>query len=386
MTFKKILIVIFVFMLAFIFILPKTGLLDQLVWRMSAAPMNATGQNIAMQLGFAKNSKLLIINSDDTGASPTFTHGVEQVMKHGLVKSNSIIVHDRNTEELIRIAKLAKANASWGFGIHLMLTNEYQEAYPWSPVLSKDVVPTLYNSKGLAWEKITDVEIQVDPKQAELEFKAQIQKALDAGIDVTHIDSHMGTYYRQSQFSGAGADGLIQAAIAAASHFNIPMTINTFDQKLMAAMNQVDAAGIIRPDTFFGFYELEEMNSHLSYEGSFIKKAITAWVVRNVFGFELPYENKKLVIDDANHRMSVYKLAIQNVIKPGLNHIFIHTAQEREDGELIPVGLNHERNVDKVVRLADSSVWNSNEMKAFLKTENVILINYQQLRDLQRNR
>jgi hypothetical protein len=176
---------------------------------------------------------------------------------------------------------------------------------------------------------------------------------------------------------------LIQAAIAAAEHFDIPMAINTFDKALEAAMNQVDAAGIIRPDSLFGFYELEEMNSYFSYEGSSVQRAIIAWVVRRVFGFELPYKNRQLVLNDVKDRMSIYKLAIQNVARPGLNHIFMHAAQERHNGVPIPSGLNHKARVDKVVRLSDSAVWSSDEMKAFLKAENIVLINYQRLRDLQ---
>ena len=372
------------FIVACLAVLPNTGVLDQLVWRMPAAPVDANGQNLAQRLGYHKDAKLLIVNSDDTGGNPTFTHGIEDVMTKGLVKSTSIIVHDRNGDELERIANLSKANPDWGFGIHLMLTNEYQARYPWAPVLPKSQVPSLYNDQGLAWEKIREVEQFVNPDHAKLEFIAQIQTALDAGIDVTHIDSHMGTYYRQSHFKGASPDGLIRAAMAAAKHFNIPMTINTFDQKLEAAMLDADASGVIRPDVFFGFYELEEMNSHLSYQGSWIQKAATAWVVKNVFGFELPYENKKLVLHDIKDRMAIYKLAIKNVAKPGLNHIFIHAAAEHDDGFQIPSGMNHDMGVDKVVRLGDSHVWSNDDMKQFLQDEGVILINYQRLRDLQR--
>jgi len=368
-------------------LLPASGLLDNLVYRMAPAPVDANGKNLAQQLGYPKDAKLLVVNSDDTGGNPTFTHGIIDVMAKGLVKSTSVIVHDRNDSELIRIAKIAKQHPEYGFGIHLMLTNEYQSGYPWAPVLPKTTVPSLYNKKGLAWEKISEVETNVNPEHAAKEFIAQIQKALDAGINVTHLDSHMGTIYRQSQFPNAKSDGLIMAAIAAAKHFNIPMTINTFDEKLENNMRYADNHGIIRPDTFFGFYELEEMNSHLSYQGSAIQKFITAWVVKNTFGFILPYENQKLVLDDVTVRMEMYKTAVVNVAKPGLNHFFMHAAAEHEqDGIKIPEGKNHAAGTDKVVRLADSYVWSSDEMKQHLSDNNIILINYSQLKAIQQNR
>ena len=82
-----------------------------------------------------------------------------------------------------------------GVGIHLSLTNEYQERWPWAPVLPREQVPTLYNPDGLAWSSTPEVQDHVDPREAQLEFEAQIAKAIAAGIEPTHVDSHMATYY-----------------------------------------------------------------------------------------------------------------------------------------------------------------------------------------------
>ena len=173
-------------------------------------------KNLAEKLGYSADAKLLVVNSDDTGAHPSFTKGVFEIMKYGMVKSTSIIVNDRNDAELIQIAALASEHPDWGFGIHLSLTNEYQEDFPWKPVLSKDIVPTLYNDKGLAWETTAEVAIKVDPAHAALEFEAQIKKGIKLGIDLTHIDSHMGTAYMDSEFPEAEVDGVRNAAVQAA--------------------------------------------------------------------------------------------------------------------------------------------------------------------------
>jgi hypothetical protein len=364
--------------------LPYTGLLQQVVWRMDSAPLGPDGNNLAQALGHAKEAKLLIVNSDDTGANPTFTHGILDVMPMGSVRSNSVIVTRDNDKELHRIAEIAKQNPEWGFGVHLMLTNEYQHDFPWTPVLSKQQVPSLYNTQGLAWEKISEVEIFVNPEHVKREFIAQVQKAIDAGIPVDHIDSHMGTYYRQSRFPGAQPNGLINAAIETAQHFNIPMTINTFDRLLEKDIRHADQLGIIRPDTLFGFYELAELNRYFSYEGFAIKKMLVAWVIKNAFGFKLPYKNEAVLSEDIPIRMHIYQQALVTVAKPGLNHFYMHAASEYPgDGFVIPHGKNHQPGVDKIVRMGDSAVWASETMKQFLKDNDFILVNYREIKQVQ---
>ena len=371
------------FLGAVVVCLPSTGLLEGLIWRMERTPAGPTGKTLAEELGFAADARLLVVNSDDSCAHRAFTLGLEEVAPHGLVRSTSVIVHDRNDDELNRIAELADDHPDLSIGVHLMLTNEYQDRYPWAPVLSPAEVPTLYNPSGRAWETITEVEDHVDPREAEREFIAQIERALAAGIDVSHLDSHMGTVYRPSRFPGADEDGLTQAAIRSAERFDLPLTLSTFDQRLEPSMRVMDAEKLIRPDTFFGFYELEEMNSHLGYEGPAIQKGITAWVVHSLFELELPYVNQVDVSSDVPIRMAIYQKTLKNLAKPGLNHFFMHAAME-EPGGPIPSGLNHAEGVDRIVRLGDTAVWSSPQMTAFLHKQGFELVNYRQVRDVQR--
>lgn len=354
------------------------------IYRMENAPPDSDNRNLAEHLGYEANTKLLIVNSDDTGANQAFSHGAYEVMAAGLVKSTSVSVTDRNDQELAKVGEVAKAHPEWGFGLHLMLTNEYQDTFPWGPVLTQNQVPTLYNDKGLSWEKISQVEKYVDPKEAAIEFEAQLLKALSFGIPITHIDSHMGAYYRNSRFSGSDKGALRKAAIGLAAKYNLPMTVNTFDKDFEPETKYIDKLGIIRPDTFFGFYELEEMNSHLSYEGNFFKRWVTALVVKSKFGFQLPYANEVETEKDVKIRMEIYKQAILNVVQPGLNHIYIHASVEKAtNGDTIPRGKNHDPGEDRIVRLGDTVVWSSQEMREFLKANNIVMINYSDLKKIQ---
>ena len=96
---------------------------------MSNAPLNEKGLTLVEQLGYDKNTKLLVVNSDDTAAHPTFMDGVFETMKSGIVKSTSILVHDHNEQEIEKAIAISKLHPNWSFGVHLMLTNEYQNRF-----------------------------------------------------------------------------------------------------------------------------------------------------------------------------------------------------------------------------------------------------------------
>jgi predicted glycoside hydrolase/deacetylase ChbG (UPF0249 family) len=380
-TFRNVALGLLIIITALVVLIDPKNLL---LYKWPNAPLNAQGQNIAQELGYPANTKLLVVNSDDTAAHATFSEGVFAVMQAGLVKSTSVIVHNHNDDELIRVAKIARQHPEYGIGIHLMLTNEYQQGYSWTPVLPQTVVPTLYNKHGLAWEKISDVEQYADPEQVLLEIEAQIQKAQALGITLSHIDSHMGTLLRDSRYPGASKDALRMAALAMARKYSLPIPMNAFDEAAKSSLAYMDANRMIRPDTFFGFYELSELNSHLSYQGSAFNRWITALTVKMVFGFDLPYQNHSTVSDDVKVRMAINKAAIASLVSPGLNHFYMHAAVAvSASGLKIPNGKNHAEGADKIVRLGDAVVWSSEEMRVFLRTENIQLINYTQLQKIQ---
>jgi hypothetical protein len=197
----------------------------------------------------------------------------------------------------------------------------------------------------------------------------------------------MGTYYLTSSYPNASASGLQQAAINAAEQFDSPLTINTFEKTLEESIKAIDRNGIIRPETLFGFYELEEINTHLSYSGSIVKKWLTQKIARLLFDFDLPYKNHNNVTQDSAVRLQIAQSAIRNILKPGLNHIYMHAAKDPALNQSpIPSTANHPEGIDRIVRLSDTNIWNSLEIRDLLDKENIQLINYQVLRDLQRSR
>jgi hypothetical protein len=76
--------------------------------------------------------------------------------------------------------------------VHLTLCAEWP-ARKWGGILPPEQIPDLLDKDGFLYGNIPDYLAHVKPMEAAAEARAQIKKALDAGIPVTHIDSHMAT-------------------------------------------------------------------------------------------------------------------------------------------------------------------------------------------------
>jgi len=87
---------------------------------------------------------------------------------------------------------MAKANPQLDLGVHLTLTAEYP-TYRWPALSSRDPETGLLDADGYLWATREDAVRKVSVAAAEGEMRAQIDGALAAGIDVTHIDTHMGS-------------------------------------------------------------------------------------------------------------------------------------------------------------------------------------------------
>ena len=155
---------------------------------------NAAAQNrtLAERLGYAPDAKLLIVHADDLGMSHSVNAATIKAFSSGLVNSGSIMVP---CPWLSEIATYARANPQADLGLHLTLTSEWT-SFRWGPVTSKDRVSSLLDKNGYFHLTEADAAAKADPKEVELEIRAQIDKARALGIQPTHLDSHMGTLYQ----------------------------------------------------------------------------------------------------------------------------------------------------------------------------------------------
>ncbi len=125
----------------------------------------------------------LIINADDFGFSNGVNYGIIDAYKNGVVRSTSIMAGMPGFNHAVELLKSYKGLERLGCGVHLTLS-----AY--KPVLSTH--KTIVDENGFFYKRISDelIKDNFDLEEIYNEFKAQIEKVIENGIEITHLDSH----------------------------------------------------------------------------------------------------------------------------------------------------------------------------------------------------
>jgi len=152
---------------------------------LSVSPMTMSAQTLADRLGYPSGTKLVIIHGDDLGETHAVNAAAIKALEAGSINSASLMVPCPWFPE---IADYARSHPGADFGLHLTLTSE-RVYYRWGPVAPADKVPSLLDENGYFhhdWDKNQ----HINPKEVEIELRAQIVRALAMGVRPTHLDSH----------------------------------------------------------------------------------------------------------------------------------------------------------------------------------------------------
>lgn len=287
-----------------------------------------TAQTLAERLGYKKTDKLLIINNDDAGMCHAANSATMEGMEKGLISSATIMIPCPWSNEIV---KYAKENPEKGFGVHLTLTSEWKN-YRWGTIAPRNDVPGLYDEQGYMWKGVMEVYHASNTQEALTEGRAQIRKALDAGVPVTHIDSHMGTYQYSPDY--------MHIYLQLAEEFDLPARMpSQATLENMGAPSFRDLCkekGIIHPD-YFIHEELEDYKAE------------------NLEAFWTNY--------------------IKN-LQPGVTEIYIHAATESDEIRAITGSASK--------RIKELDFFTDEKIKQLLEDEGIILISYRPLFELQR--
>ncbi len=148
-------------------------------------------QSVVEQLGFASTDRVAVVHVDDIGMCHAANVGAFEALENGPATCGSLMVP---CPWFLEAASRARANAGFDLGVHLTLNAEWTE-YRWGPVSGRSRVPSLCDAQGYLPRSVVEVLKNARPEEVEIELRAQIERALAAGIDVTHLDSHMGTLF-----------------------------------------------------------------------------------------------------------------------------------------------------------------------------------------------
>lgn len=130
--------------------------------------------------------KQLIINADDFGIHPAVNEAVRKAATEGILTSTSLMAGGDAFDEAV---EMARSMPSLGIGIHLTLVGGIK------PVLPPSEVPSLTWDNGVFCHDygkliVRDLEGKISLSEVYAEWDAQIQRIMNTGLPVTHMDGH----------------------------------------------------------------------------------------------------------------------------------------------------------------------------------------------------
>lgn len=132
----------------------------------------------------------LIVNADDFGLTQGVNRAIAEAHRNGVVTSATLMANGAAFDDAVA---LARTNPQLGIGCHVVLVDG-------RPVLAEEKVPSLIASSGAQFHQALVpfagrvITGQVNAQQIEAEAAAQIGKLQEAGITVSHVDTHKHTH------------------------------------------------------------------------------------------------------------------------------------------------------------------------------------------------
>ncbi len=190
-------------------------------------------QSLAERLGYDENSKLLILNCDDLGLCHAANVGVYEALRTGLATSASLMVP-------CPWARGAVAGYRGDdVGVHLTLNAQF-DLYRWGPIT---YAPSLLDGDGGFPRTVHDVWDHADLDEVRRECRAQVERAILWGFDVSHLDTHLGTMQMKAEFF----DVYLELAL----EFRLPLRLSGPDTEPMIGFRfreLADQGGVLFPD------------------------------------------------------------------------------------------------------------------------------------------
>lgn len=153
--------------------------------------------NLYGQFESPDSAKYLIVRTDDIGMSHSVNMALEELLETDYPLSASVMVTCPWYQEAVDILE---NHPKVDVGIHLTLNSEWKH-YRWGPVSGAEAVKSLVDRDGYFFHSADSLyDNQPDPDEVEKELRAQIERGLATGLDISYVDFHMGTAVRDSTF------------------------------------------------------------------------------------------------------------------------------------------------------------------------------------------
>ncbi len=291
-------------------------------------------------LGYDSSARLVIFHADDVGMCHGSNRAFVECQAVGMLKTGSVMMPCPWATEMVQTAV---ADPSIDLGVHLTLTSEWPQ-YRWGPISTRQVNSGLLDDTGHFWASGEGVAAHLNPIAAIGEMEMQIERALAAGVDVTHLDTHMGT---------AMLPGLWEAYVEFGFAYRVPVLFFRQVDDLMRQM----------------FYGPRDETAHLQRAAAIEERGmpLVDW-----FRITPGYDNK----DGAGARADLYEEILRG-LQPGITYFSLHPNAPGDIEILDPV--NHHW------RTGEYDYFRSERLRAFLQREEIVPIGFREIREVMRS-
>ncbi|MDZ4729336.1 MAG: polysaccharide deacetylase family protein [Xanthomonadales bacterium] len=188
-------------------------------------------RHLARSLGLADDARIVIAHIDDVGMCHGANKAFFDLANHGFITCGSVMVPCPWFREL---ALQCQSDPTLDMGVHLTLTSEWS-GYRWRPLSTTSRHSGLIDDDGYMWRNVKLLRDHLVPEAAESEMRAQIDTAIAAGVDMTHIDAHMGA---------ALMPELMEIYLKLAQEYRLPAVLPRVMEQYLSALNntgEIDA-------------------------------------------------------------------------------------------------------------------------------------------------
>jgi predicted glycoside hydrolase/deacetylase ChbG (UPF0249 family) len=288
--------------------------------------------SVIERLGLPRGTRAAIVHADDIGMCHAANVAFWEDQAFGIVTSGSVMMPCPWAPEM---AAWCRDHPQADVGVHLTLTSEW-EGYRWRPISTRDRASGLIDEEGYMWRSVKALHQHMDPDAVVVELRAQVALALDLGMDVTHIDTHMGAIAHPQ---------LAPAYMALMREYQIP-----------AMLPRLSARDLERR-------RIDQRTGQM---------VARAWEELAANG--VPVLDRVLDLAKGTEP-EAYRQGVDRV-PAGLSHVIVHPAAPGYDVEAIT------RSAPQ--RVADYRMMLDPALKVYVAEQGIHLIGYRQLRDLMR--
>lgn len=287
------------------------------------------------KLGLSNNDRAVIIHTDDIGMCHATVQAFRDLWAFGTISSGATMVP---CPWFPAVAQMCRENPEMDMGVHATLNAEW-DSYRWGPVSTREPSSGLIDETGYFHQWHPAVYENAKSEAVDAEVNAQIEKALAAGIDVTHVDSHMGTIMNPK---------FIQSYVQAAVKRRLPSMLPRLTAKGMDLMGLSEEEKIAYAPTMEMF---ESMGIPF---------------VDGILGLPLEHDNDHIGLG----KKLLGELPI------GITHFIFHPSIDTPELRAIAP--------DWRARVANYNAFMSDDLKKFIEREDIKVIGYRALRDAMR--